>query len=405
MVRADIGELAMRAGNFEGPGDLRGRGHYLRDIIAITICAVMCGANDPIEIECFGSAKLPWFRRRLRLPNGVPSHETIGQVLSLLETQRLSEDFGYWLAGVANIYREQPEPVEADALRKKRERDEALSGIDTVSVWTTERGVIFGQNVVHGKSNAGTAIPELLGRMELSSCIVGLDTVGCKRSVPQQIINQGAEYALTVQTSESRLHQKIRESFSVVRRVDQDSPDGEFAETVNLDNGGVENRRCWSISEESELAWIQDQRFWPSLRSVAMVQAERHLGEFSSRRRRYYISSLPGDASQLVRAVSDRWEIGNAVHWTLGINQLPGRNQKGWENEANNLALLRQLTQSMIAKEGSAGSVEVKRKRAGWDDEFLERIFSRDEPVVQPYREAIHELTIQERRAMLTTSG
>ena len=277
MVRADIGELAMRAGKFEGPGDLRGRGHYLRDIIAITICAVMCGANDPIEIECFGNAKLPWFRRRLRLPNGVPSHETIRQVLSLLETQRLSEDFGYWLAGVANIYRERPEPVEADALRKKRERDEALSAIDTVSVWTTERGVIFGQNVVHGKSNAGAVIPELLGRMELSSCIVGLDTVGCKRSVPQQIINQGAEYALTVKTSESRLHQKIRDSFSIACEVDWSGLGGEYAETINLLDGGVEKRRCWSISEASELAWIQDQRFWPALRSVAMVQAERHL--------------------------------------------------------------------------------------------------------------------------------
>ena len=56
----------------------RTRHHHLDDILVIAICAVLCGAEDWVSIERFGKAKEDWFKRFLRLPAGIPSHDTFG---------------------------------------------------------------------------------------------------------------------------------------------------------------------------------------------------------------------------------------------------------------------------------------------------------------------------------------
>lgn len=63
----------------------RTRQHKLVDILVIAVCAAMCGAEHFTEMEAFGKAKEGWFRTFLELPNGIPSHDTFGRVLSLLD--------------------------------------------------------------------------------------------------------------------------------------------------------------------------------------------------------------------------------------------------------------------------------------------------------------------------------
>ena len=56
--------------------------HKLEDILAITICAVICGAEGWTEIELFGRSKYTWLKTFLDLPNGIPSHDTFARVVS-----------------------------------------------------------------------------------------------------------------------------------------------------------------------------------------------------------------------------------------------------------------------------------------------------------------------------------
>ena len=62
----------------------RTRRHRLQDIVTIAICAVICGAEGWTDMELFGKAKESWFRTFLELPNGIPSHDTFGRVISAL---------------------------------------------------------------------------------------------------------------------------------------------------------------------------------------------------------------------------------------------------------------------------------------------------------------------------------
>ena len=68
----------------EDPRSTINRKHLLGDLIIISICAVIAGADGPKAIGVWAEANHTWLERRLELPNGIPSHDTIGRLLTLL---------------------------------------------------------------------------------------------------------------------------------------------------------------------------------------------------------------------------------------------------------------------------------------------------------------------------------
>jgi hypothetical protein len=58
--------------------------HKLMDIIVLSICAVVSGAEGWEAIEGFGYDKEAWLKKYIGLENGIPSDDCIARVLSLL---------------------------------------------------------------------------------------------------------------------------------------------------------------------------------------------------------------------------------------------------------------------------------------------------------------------------------
>src|SRR5262245_5811453 len=74
--------------------------HQLIDIIAIAILATICGANHFTEMEQFGKANEDFLRSLLELPNGIPSHDTIGEVFARLDASEFRKCFISWVEAI-----------------------------------------------------------------------------------------------------------------------------------------------------------------------------------------------------------------------------------------------------------------------------------------------------------------
>src|SRR5438445_12725204 len=84
--------------NLTDPRLQRTQRHSLLDILIITLCATLANADSWVDIERFGKAKLPFFRRFLDLPNGIPSHDTFGRVFAKLNPAAFLSCVQHWLA-------------------------------------------------------------------------------------------------------------------------------------------------------------------------------------------------------------------------------------------------------------------------------------------------------------------
>src|SRR5262245_32563196 len=76
----------------------RTKWHRLEDILVITLCAGVWGADRFGTIARFGKGRNEWLKRFLTLPRGIPSHDTFNRVLAALDRKKFAECFGRWMA-------------------------------------------------------------------------------------------------------------------------------------------------------------------------------------------------------------------------------------------------------------------------------------------------------------------
>ena len=233
-------------GSLPDPRIDRQKLHHLTDIVSITICAVLCGAEAWTHVEKFGKAKEDWFRTFLELPNGIPSHDTFGRFFSLLDPQAFQEAFTNWVQAVNEVFKGQVIPIDGKCLRRSHDHDKDKSAIYMVSAWASANECVLGQVKTDEKSNEITAIPKLLRALEINGCIVSIDAAGCQKKIAAQIRSQGADYVLALKGNQGNLRDYVEDYFTTAMENDFLDVAHDYFETTDGDHGRVEIRRHWT---------------------------------------------------------------------------------------------------------------------------------------------------------------
>lgn len=63
--------------------------HNMSDIVIITLLGILANANTWSEIHCFAISHETWLKSFLELPSGIPSHDTIQRVISIINPSTL----------------------------------------------------------------------------------------------------------------------------------------------------------------------------------------------------------------------------------------------------------------------------------------------------------------------------
>ncbi|MCK5366211.1 MAG: ISAs1 family transposase [Gammaproteobacteria bacterium] len=372
--QAPLSSLSHCFASLNDPRIERHKHHQLIDILTIAICAIISGADNWVEIEEFGKAKIEWLRGFVKLPNGIPSHDTFGNVFARLCPKQFQECFLTWVRSVFEVTQGQLIAIDGKRLRRSHDRGRGKTAIHMVSAWACANRLVLGQVKTDEKSNEITAIPELLRVLELKDCIVTIDAMGCQTAIADQIIAQGGAYVLALKGNQSSLHDDVRAFFA-----DPDLPqDPDITvhthETTDGDHARVEIRRYRCTSD---LAWLDEKGRWTGLRSICAVESERHIGDEISREVRHFIGAIPADPKLWAYAARGHWGIENTLHWTLDVafREDDSRVRKGHADE--NLAVLRHIALNLITQERSnKRGTQTKRRRAGWDDAYRLKVLA-----------------------------
>jgi predicted transposase YbfD/YdcC len=354
----------------------RSRLHNLFDIIALTICAVLCGADNWAEVERYGRRKHDWLKTFLALPNGLPSHDTFGRVFSRLDPAAFQRCFLDWVGAVAEASDGRIVALDGKTLRRSFDTAAGRGALHLVSAWATENQLLLGQQAVDTKSNEITAIPELLRILDLTGAIVTIDAMGCQKEIAAQIHQAGGDYVLALKENHEKLYHEVAHLFI-------DGLENEFAglehryhHTRDQNHGRTEERHYHVLRVPDAL--LAKHPDWNGLRSLGMVWSERQVGtEELTCETRFFLSSLPPTVKQFARAVRTHWGIENGLHWSLDVSFREDDSRLRKDHGPENFALLRRLAASLLKNETTARSgVASKRKEAGWDNEYLLQVLA-----------------------------
>ena len=367
--------ITERLSKLEDPREDQRERHKLIDIIVVAICAVICGANSWVDVELFGNSKKEWLSKFLELPHGIPSHDTFGKVFAIVDAGQFQDCFMDWVRALNEVTRGQLVAIDGNTLQRSHDRFIGKAAIHLVSAWASANHLVLGQTKVDAHSSEITAIPELLKALEVSECIVTIDAMGCQKEFAGTIVEQGADYVLALKKNQGQLYEDVKGLAEYERK--ECFEDVDYHRTFNKGHGRTETRQCWVISDPDHVRYLDEYKDWEKLTSIVMVETERLIGEHRKVESRYYISSLPGDARTLLEVTRGHWGIENRVHWALDIafREDESRVRKG--NGAENLATLQRMALNLLKHETtSEGGVEARRKRAGWDGDYLLKVLS-----------------------------
>lgn len=363
-------------GDLTDPRIDRTKLHKLLDILIITICAVIAGADNWEDIEEYGKARLEWFQTFLELPNGIPSHDTFTRLFARLNPEQFQTCFQRWMSAVSEVIGGQVIAIDGKVLRRSHDKAIGKAAIDMVSAWATENHLVLGQVKVEEKSNEITAIPQLLEALEVSGCIVTIDAMGCQTEIAEKIIDRGAQYVLSLKENQGNLYEDVERLFVDLEKSQYKAYSFDYEKTVNKDHGRIEIRECWTISDWEVLRHLRGSAKWKSLLNVARIRAQRWIGEEKSCEDRYHIASING-AKPVLGAVRSHWGIENELHWTLDLAFDEDRCRVRKDHGPENFTLLRHIALNLLKQEKTCKrGIKGKRLLAGWNPDYLLKVLA-----------------------------
>jgi predicted transposase YbfD/YdcC len=371
MATSSVGSIKK---HFRRLWDARVRGrtrHLLVDIIVLAICGVIADCDSWREIALFAQKRQNWFKRFLKLPQGVPAHDTFERVFNQLDPQTFQVCLVAWIKEVSELAGLGHVAIDGKALRHSFHKAKGLKMLHAVSAWACEQQLILGQVMTEAKSNEITAIPKLLELLELRGALVTIDAMGCQKAIAGQIVKQRGDYVLAVKENQEHLLEDIQGTVEQALDGKLAAKDVEMYTTKETGHGRAEERTYTVIHN---VEGIRDRAQWAKLTTVGMVLNEVTVNGETTAEVRYFIGSRRMSARKYGKVWRGHWGIENNLHWQLDVNFGEDKSSIHHRNAGTNFAALRRLALSLLKRHPSKESMGRKRKAAALDGDFLAEV-------------------------------
>jgi predicted transposase YbfD/YdcC len=367
-------EAVVFLNHFNDLPDPRQRGkvmYPLEEVLLLALLAVLAGAESFVEIARFGEKKLDLLRRFRPYRDGTPSHDHLGDIFAALDAEQFQRCFVAWVAALTGV------PVGVVAIDGKTVRRSGKKAgkdaIHMVSAFAASQRLVLGQVKVAEKSNEIVAIPKLLDMLVVEGAIITIDAMGCQRAIARKIVEKKADYVFGLKGNQGSLRDDVE--LLVKEQKTRNFVDSKIsrAETIDADNGRIETRTVIVIHD---VEWLRKRHDWPALNAVAIVESTREFGGKIERETRYYITSLVMLAHLLGPVIRSHWAIENSLHWVMDMVFRDDECRVRTNHSPANFTTIKHMAYNLLRKPSGKDSFRVRRKVAGWDDEFLASLVS-----------------------------
>lgn len=325
--------------------------HKIEDIILITLFAVLAKCNEWTEIASFAIKKEKWLKKYLELPNGIPSHDTIQRVISILNPHTLYSDTINYLINKINIVTTSNtrdilsmdgKTSNGSGRSTGMNKDEEV--VNTMSVYSNNYGFSLIQDYISEKSNEIPMGPKLLEQLQLEGCVVTADALNTQVDTIKAILNGKADYVMPVKENQSLTYTEIKEYFDD-KQLYEEAKNKNYTKITSKEHNGIITREYCMIDD---INWMDKKEKWPGLKSIGMAKNTIEKENKKVTETRYYIISFSDDIELFSKSVRLEWGVENNLHAPLDIIFKEDNNKTLNKNGAKNLGIIRRIALALL---------------------------------------------------------
>ena len=351
----------------------------LEEILLLVLCATLSGMEDFVDVALWGRERLDFLRRFLPFERGIPSHDVLNDVFNALDPELFGRCFAAWVDSLRDA---DPEIIAIDGKTSRRThaRAKGREPLHLVSAWAARQRLVLGQEAVAEKSNEIVAIPLLLQRLELTGALVTIDAMGTQAEIAKAVVDGGGDYLLALKANWPALMAEVEAFFA----DPANAAACDTFETVDGDHGRIEQRRhlIWH-----DIGWLRserrfpDERPFPHLAMIGMVEARTERGGKIAAERRFYVSSAKLDAKTFAKAVRAHWGVENRLHWILDVVFHDDLARLRTGSGPQNMAIIKHMAMNLIRHPADRHSLKSRRKLACLNGDYLESLIRNQPPL------------------------
>jgi len=330
----------------------RTKAYPIGEIMFLILCAVLCGVESWRGVEDFGVDRLEWLRKYLPYQNGIPSHQTLGRVMSLIHPKCVNKAFVQFMASIFDKPEDEIISLDGKTLRRSFDKASGQKPLHLLNVWAVNAGLSLGQLKVDSKTNEITAVPEVLDLLDIKSGIFVTDALNTQKTIAKKIVSKGAGYAPPVKGNHKQLEENVELAFDTQNALPSDS-----LSTVEKGHGRIETRTFSLISADC----LEKKREWEGLKYLGQVVNETIRNGKKTEEKRLYLLTF-GDVKRFAEVVRGHWGIENSLHWVLDVTLGEDNCRVRKDHAPENFSTVRKLALNLLQQQ-AAGTLSIPRKQ------------------------------------------
>jgi predicted transposase YbfD/YdcC len=343
----------------------------LSEVLLLVTCATIAGCDDFDDIVAWGEEHLDFLRHFSDFHHGVPGARWLRCLVNRVDPALFRRCFTSWVAALWPN-RHDFIAIDGKTARRTHDRRKGLKALHTLSAYATTARLTLAQISVPEKTNEITAIPDLLGELaeggQLKGALVTIDAMGCHVGIADKIVAHEADYLLALKDNQPTLEADVEDYYDT-------APADELVTktTVEKGHGRIETR---TYAASRNVDWIASDRSYPgeprftTINTLVKVHSRIEYADRCSFDTRFYISSAPLNIERIAAATRGHWGV-ESMHWLLDVEFKDDLSRYRTGHGAKNMAVVRRFALNLVRANKTKGSVKTRRKRAGWNPEFL----------------------------------
>lgn len=330
----------------------------LSEILFLCLIGTLCGAEGWDELEDFGNLKLEFLRKYFQYEHGVPSKYTISRLIGLIDKKYFESWLSNWTIAMFEDLNNEIIAIDGKSLRGKLKFSDKFQASHVVSMFATKAGLVLSQTTVPEKTNEITAIKDLIKSSNIKGATISIDAIGCQWEIADLIVEKEANYFLALKQNQGNLYSDVESHLNYL--INKCCDNVSFFEDLDKGHGRVEVRRCYAASIDPKKIGISDK--WKTIKSICMVESERHIKNKVEIAKRYYISSKNMIAEEQLKCSRSHWGIENNLHWVLDVQFKEDDSLIRQKYAAENMSVIRKLILNLVKKYKKKADIKTSKK-------------------------------------------